>query len=271
MWPQTVPFIKTYRLPTPLLTFQIALIGGSLLCGFILSPLLVLSRHIARRPAKRLAGAAGRRPAEQKLKQQRMLSGSFWGGTALIIGLLVGLWTRWVLGGRDPWVWAVKWVLKGQRKWARPAMMAYWAGLGSLSVAGWTRQLARSRRIRPGMGSSVGSGTGTNEVTGGVDRSGSLGNGMSIVEGAGVHSTDVSGANTPLLNTGQSGMVSLGMGMAFPPLPSLPLPTLPREAASGLLDAAHERVPTLSLNARRKFFHALAVFMFVPGVAIDVS
>jgi uncharacterized membrane protein YgdD (TMEM256/DUF423 family) len=33
-----------------------------------------------------------------------------------------------------------------------------------------------------------------------------------------------------------------------------------------LKKAAH-----LSLNARRKFFHALAVLLFVPGIALDVS
>lgn len=31
-----------------------------------------------------------------------------------------------------------------------------------------------------------------------------------------------------------------------------------------------ERVPILSLNGRRKFFHGLAVLMFVPGIYIDV-
>ncbi|KAH9838351.1 histidine kinase [Rhodofomes roseus] len=35
------------------------------------------------------------------------------------------------------------------------------------------------------------------------------------------------------------------------------------------LDAADKHVPTLSVNARRKFFHALAVLMFLPGIVID--
>jgi dolichol kinase len=50
------------------------------------------------------------------------------------------------------------------------------------------------------------------------------------------------------------------------------IPHLPTDlglGASEWLDAADRRVPTLSLNARRKFFHALAVVMFVPGVAAD--
>jgi hypothetical protein len=41
--------------------------------------------------------------------------------------------------------------------------------------------------------------------------------------------------------------------------------------ATDLLDAANKHVPTLSRNGRRKFFHALAVLMFVPGISWDVS
>lgn len=53
------------------------------------------------------------------------------------------------------------------------------------------------------------------------------------------------------------------------------MPNMPNGAnvtmrATDLLDAANKHVPTLSLNARRKFFHGLAVAMFLPGVAIDV-
>lgn len=67
------------------------------------------------------------------------------------------------------------------------------------------------------------------------------------------------------------------LGLNFPNLSNLPnLPNLPQlgngtNVATELLDAADKRVPTLSLNARRKFFHVLAVVMFVPGVAVDVS
>ena len=64
------------------------------------------------------------------------------------------------------------------------------------------------------------------------------------------------------------------LGINFPNLPNLPnLPQLSNgtNVATELLDAADKRVPTLSLNARRKFFHVLAVVMFVPGVVVDVS
>jgi dolichol kinase len=58
--------------------------------------------------------------------------------------------------------------------------------------------------------------------------------------------------------------------MTFGSLPNLPNGAVPN-VATDLLDAADKHVPTLRLNARRKFFHALAVAMFLPGVASDVS
>ena len=53
---------------------------------------------------------------------------------------------------------------------------------------------------------------------------------------------------------------------AFPDISALPSVSA---ASSEWLDAADRRVPTLGLNGRRKFFHLLAVLMFVPGVASD--
>ena len=45
----------------------------------------------------------------------------------------------------------------------------------------------------------------------------------------------------------------------------------PELAKIGAEQAREERRVHASLNMRRKFFHALAVAMFVPGIAIDVS
>ncbi|KAI3613808.1 dolichol kinase [Moniliophthora roreri] len=142
IWPLTTPFIKTFRLPTPLLLFQIALVAGSFLTGFMLSPFLVLSRHIAQRPIRRL------RYPEQKLRYRRRLALGFYIGAVIIVVGLIGMWTRWCLNKRDPWLWAIFWLLEGRKKWSRPALLVYWGLLGSLSVAGWNRQLARSRRFR---------------------------------------------------------------------------------------------------------------------------
>lgn len=44
----------TFRTPTALLVFQTVLIPGAFLSGFLLSPLLVISRHIAQKPSHRL-------------------------------------------------------------------------------------------------------------------------------------------------------------------------------------------------------------------------
>lgn len=173
----------------------------------------------------------------------------------IIVAGLIGLWTRWLLGNRDPWLWVIYRLLEGRKKWHRPALLAYWGLLGCLSVAGWNRQLARSRKLRlrsvtaeymlPSI-SQDSSASQTNETA-----------------SSGTHSSMQSSAGA--------------LGVTFPNLPNLPsLPNLPNGVnvalvAMDLLDAADKHVPTLKLNARRKFFHGLAVIMFIPGVAIDVS
>ncbi|KAH9902865.1 hypothetical protein C8Q73DRAFT_785494 [Cubamyces lactineus] len=299
LWPMSTPYIKTVRLPTPLLIYQIALIPGSLLTGFLLSPLLYLSRHIAQRPVRRL------RYPQEKQKHRRLLALAFYAGALLIVGGLIGFWTRWCLGGRNPWAYVVFWVLEGKNKWTRPALLTYWALLISISVAGWTRQLARGKRFRQwNVRGSMHIATGGGDVPGapGSPRYGAAfgqpGYGSTAVPPpapyALQHQQQQQQQQTQANGTGGSPRVSpaelsdppsalptpMGEGMGplglrLPNLPNLPnLPDLPNgtnlsNVATDLLDAADKHVPTLSVNARRKFFHALAVVMFVPGIAVD--
>lgn len=242
IWPVTTPFVKTYRLATPLLIFQVALIAGSFLTGFILAPILVLSRHMAQRPARRL------RHPEQKTRYRRMLALGFYVGTTIVVGGLIGIWTRWCLGGRDPWIWVVFWLLEGKNRWSRPALLAYWAALGSLSVAGWTRQLARFRRYRT---------------------LNSAGEPMFVPGGLMTQDTPEA---TPTAISGTGSKPPTPSSLLFPGRASTNRTNgAVSSVATDLLDAADKHVPTLKLNARRKFFHALAVVMFVPGIAIDVG
>lgn len=275
LWPLTTPYIKTFRLPTPLLIFQIALIPGSLLTGFLLSPLLYLSRHIAQRPVRRL------RYPQEKQKHRRLLALGFYSGTLLIVGALIGLWTRWCLGGRDPWFYIVFWMLEGKNKWTRPALVAYWALLISLSVAGWTRQLARSKRrrqwnVRGSMQTANGAAAEalsapTSPRYGMMPGQSGLGTTIQSASQAPQSASVGTGGPAELSDTAAEGIA--GYGIRLPNLPNLP--DIPNanlaNVATDLLDAADKRVPTLSVNARRKFFHALAVVMFVPGIAVDVS
>jgi hypothetical protein len=84
------------------------------------------------------------------------------------------------------------------------------------------------------------------------------------VAGAGAGQSDAGVPATQIFVTNTTGG---SLGLAFPNLSNLPNGA---NVATDLLDAADKHVPTLSLNARRKFFHALAVVMFIPGVAFDV-
>jgi len=222
---------------------------GSLLTGFLLSPFLILSRNFAKRPAHRF-----RLPQENQAKERnrRYAALGFYAGAVIIISSLIGLWTRWLLDNRDPWFWVLNRILEGKKKWHRPALLVYWGLLGCLSVAGWTRQLARSRKLRP------------RTITAEYVMSASISQGSNI--------SQTSETPNSALQSLQSSASALGV--TFPNLPSLP--NLPNgvnvaNVATDLLDAADKHVPTLKVNARRKFFHGLAVVMFIPGVAIDVS
>ncbi|TDL25620.1 hypothetical protein BD410DRAFT_813380 [Rickenella mellea] len=242
IWPITTPYIKTFRLPTPLLIFQLALIPGSLLIGFLLSPLLYLSRHIAQRPIRKL-----RFPQEKRI-HRRALALGFYVGAAVITGGLIGMWTRWCLGNRDPWLWVIYWIVEGRRPWSRPLLLAYWAALAGISVAGWNRQLSRSRRFRHKYSAQPSD----------------LGDSTS-------QAAQPRPKTPPAADVGNVPPSPNALGLSFP-MPTLP--TLPNGAnvsiaANDLFDAADKRIPTLGLNARRKFFHALAVVMFVPGIALD--
>ena len=78
--------------------------------------------------------------------------------------------------------------------------------------------------------------------------------------------SDPSAPSTPAAVEG----MGTAYGLRLPNLPDLPNGAHLSHVATDLLDAADKHVPTLSVNARRKFFHALAVAMFVPGIAVDV-
>ena len=230
-------------MPTPLLIFQLALIPGSFLCGFLLSPLLVLSRRIAQRPVYRL-----RYPEEKQLYRKGLAAG-FYAGAVLICGGLIGFWARWCLAGRNPLVWVVMWLMEGRRWWSRPALIGYWAILAGISVGGWTRQLSRARRHRGWTEAKVTNGQ--HKVTV-VSKS-------SATKSAGSRSASVDASGRrPTLNRTPSPTTDIktaGLG----------------GVASHMMDEMDQRLPVFSINARRKFFHALAVVMFVPGIIFDVS
>lgn len=182
---------------------------------------------------------------QEKQRHRRALAAGFYAGTVIIVVGLIGSWTWWNLGRRNPWLWAIFWLLEGRKKWSRPMLLAYWALLGSISVAGWNRQLSRRYRHRNTSG-------GTQDHV--------------IVPFAANSSQklQVEISATPSAPT-------TALGLTFPNLPNLPNLSNSSQVATELLDAANKHVPTLGVNARRKFFHALAVVMFLPGVAVDVS
>jgi dolichol kinase len=150
LWPDSTEFIKTFRAPTPLLVYQLGVIPGAFITGILLAPLLVLSRSIAQKPVRRL------RFPHQKEAQRRLLALGFYVGVVLVAFLLIGTWTRWCLGGRDPWLWVLFWLLEGQTKWSRIALLAYWTALVLAVVISWQAQFTIYGQLRlPSSSSTV--------------------------------------------------------------------------------------------------------------------
>ncbi|KAF9507574.1 hypothetical protein BS47DRAFT_1398504 [Hydnum rufescens UP504] len=76
IWPQTTPFVKTFRVPGPLLIFQLALIPGGNTRWFPLIP-----------------------AARFREFQRRALASGFYIGVLLIVGAVIGTWTQVVSRG----------------------------------------------------------------------------------------------------------------------------------------------------------------------------
>lgn len=237
VWPTAGPRVVTFRDPSPLLIFQVALIPGSLLIGFLLSPLLYLSRHTAQRRARQRRARLLNPSEDQKRRlesnlQSRFLALGFYLFSALIIGGVIGMWTRLCLDRRDPWLWVFFWILKGKKAWTRPVLLGYWGVLVYISVVLWNRQFAKTKRFR--------------------------------------HINGISpAAGPPATSPGLSEPETLS-NMASVSAQGIRMVNQANEMASELLDVADKHVPK-SINSRRKVFHGLAVIMFLPGIVWDVS
>lgn len=200
--------------------------------GFLLAPLLYLSRHLAQKPVHRL-----RWPHKRDL-HRRLLAGFFYLFAALYIVGVLGMWTRWLLGRRDPWIWTAQFIVRGRAWWSRPVLISYWLLLIAASVVSWQAVVVSAKRIRVARSNPK---PATEDVVEAVPAAPASGNMRATA--AGVVRT-LGGLGSSVGNAASA----------------------TETGTVALKKAAH-----LSLNARRKFFHALAVLLFVPGIALDVS
>lgn len=306
--PVTTPYVKTFRRPTPLLIFQLALIVGTFMAGFLLSPLLYLSRHLAQKPTHRL-----RWPDKRDL-HRRLLAAFFYLFAALYVVGVLGMWVRWLLVRRDPWLWTLSFMLKGAKPWSRPVLGAYWVLLISVSISCWHAVVINAKRFRSlgnsyhrtmlGSKAPVGTAAANNSAaqlklqqqhqqqinnavpsdlvvavspnshaSGGVDLTA---NGVdSNATGDKVDANGIPVAGPINLNAANGSSAGAGEGSSSAKKGvgvNLKLSTLSGSAsllAKEHNTAAIKKASYLSLNARRKFFHALAVLLFLPGIALD--
>ncbi len=305
--PVTTPYVKTFRSPTPLLIFQLALIVGTFMIGFLLSPLLYLSRNLAQKPTHRL------RWPEKRDLHRRLLAAFFYLFAAIFVVGVLGMWVRWLLVRRDPWFWVLSFMLKGARPWSRPVLVAYWVLLTSISISCWQAVVANAKRFRsltnsyqrpmlgskPAVGAAAANKTaaqlyqhqqqqlsnttpsnvvlsvspssrapgGVEVITEGVDAAAASDEKTNGDDGQKTAATSKTSAKSTGVSTNEAnGSSRRGVGV------NLKLSTFSGSAsllAKEHNTAAIKKASHLSLNARRKFFHALAVFLFLPGIALD--
>lgn len=212
----------TFRMPTPLVPYQHVMIPGAFLTGFLLSPLLVLSRQFAQMPSHRL-----RRP-EERGRNRKLAALGVGVGLVFVVCVAFGGWAGWALGGNPwtAWAWPARFSIlggdgvegmhgeySGWKRWRRIALALYWLGIATVAVGGWQTRIVRARRIRLAKHRNL------------------------------IKATDT-GSNPP---------------------PNNPL------RVAGISELREDRRMHVSLDLRRKFFHALAVLMFIPAIVIDVS
>ncbi|KAI6122178.1 histidine kinase [Pisolithus croceorrhizus] len=205
------------------------LVDYAVLCSFILVVQILASSWYEARYRRRRSVPEGERGSVPRSEMRRTW---LYSAFALVFTLIL-LVIRFFLAQYHIAIWQSK------KKWTRPLLLAYWALLGSISVAGWNRQLSRSRKYRP--------------------RTTSVHPGENVIQVVPVSATQSQKATEGVPLASPTG----ALGLTFPQLPN------GTQVATDLLDAADKHVPTLGVNARRKFFHGLAVAMFLPGVAVD--
>lgn len=299
--PVTTPYVKAFRRPTPLLIFQLALIVGTFMVGFLLSPLLYLSRNLAQKPTHRL-----RWPDKRDL-HRRLLAGFFYlFATIYVVGVL-GMWVRWLLVRRDPWLWTLSFMLKGARPWSRPVLVTYWVLLISISISCWQAVVSNAKRFRsltnsyhrPMLSSKAPVGTAaannsaaqlklqqqqqqqinqasppnvvlsvspSSHAPGGVEvtTEGVIPPAGGDQNAAAPNGTAVNGSNGGAGDNASNAKRGVGVNLKLSTLSGSASLLAKEHNTAAIKKASH-----LSLNARRKFFHALAVLLFLPGIALD--
>jgi hypothetical protein len=199
---------------------------------------------------------------------------------------------------RKPWVWALEffwygdsdgishwpsrivgekgvWWKSGRergRGWRRIALVGYWATVISSAIGGWQTHLVRARRIRVRSETSKKNGAGlgkeSSSLHAGYDSSTG---GGSISPGGGGSRSPVSGSFAAAAASAASAANAALSGASIAGgLGEVGTSSSRLEHRFGAEGARAEKAVHASLNMRRKFFHALAVLMFVPGIAVDV-
>lgn len=157
-------------------------------------------------------------------------------------------------------------IVQGQKWWTRPALIVYWLAWITASIAGWQAVVVRAKRFRSrqavGAAGSTPNGSHHHQQPHGSappTKASQRTLGWDLVQtGSALQAAAANrlSGNSSSNKTGEADGHAGSAGVA---------------GSSSSTAAKIKKSAHLSLNARRKFFHALAVILYTPGIALDVS
>lgn len=226
-----VPFYQRYyfREPSAIVFGQLALIVGMLLIGLLTSPLLVLSRNLAQRPTHRL-----RWPHKRNL-HRRLLALAFFVLSTVLVLCVFGPWLAWQLRKRSAWLYFARFMLQGPTWWSRFFLLGYWGILCNIALLSIQLMVNRMWQYA------------------------TVGDQVKAPKRSSVNSAAPASAPIRTAPTATERASTLA---------ATQFAERSRERADEEHTTLGPRV-AVSVNGRRKFFHALAVLLFVPGIAWD--
>lgn len=164
---------------------------------------------------------------------RRLLSLGFFVFLALIVFGTLGPWVWWMLGRRNPWLFIARFTLQGPYWWLRLALLGYWGVLCNIALLSLQLMVNRVWQY-----ATVG-----DQVQ------------AQAIKRRGARSDSVT--QVPPNRTASQRAASSAVSR-------LAAPRADNEAT------ALGPALAVNVNVRRKFFHMLAVLLFVPGLAWDV-
>ncbi|PKI85649.1 dolichol kinase [Malassezia vespertilionis] len=169
---------------------------------------------------------------DKRNMHRRLLALGFFVIAAVLVFGTISPWVSWVLGRKNPWIYLARFMLEGPYLWSRPALLLYWGTLCNIALL--SLQLMVNR----------------------VWQFATVGDQIPALVKRRAQNKKAKAKSRSTLTASELASTLAASQFADPH-------TDPEE------ETALGPTLTVSVNGRRKFFHMLATFLFVPATAWD--